>query len=151
MEGYQYADSQNDNDVPDVQSYHNLTWNKKGRFPAQRLSVSGGLRLGLYLRQRADLLGNRRDEPLVPAGLRGRREGDQLLRLVVVEQIRWIDGTDRIASFNVSVPFSLFTRRAIAGTARLTAPTLRHPPVETAMATQAGKPASAERCWRTAT
>ncbi|HBY8882665.1 TPA: fimbrial protein, partial [Klebsiella pneumoniae] len=40
MEGYQYADSQNDNDVPDVQSYHNLTWNKKGRF---QLNVSQSL------------------------------------------------------------------------------------------------------------
>jgi outer membrane usher protein len=30
MEGYQYGDSQDNDGVPDVQSYHNLTWNKKG-------------------------------------------------------------------------------------------------------------------------
>lgn len=49
MEGYQYADSQNDNDVPDVQSYHNLTWNKKAASSSTFLS-RWGLRLGLYLR-----------------------------------------------------------------------------------------------------
>ncbi|RAY51245.1 fimbrial protein, partial [Enterobacter hormaechei subsp. oharae] len=32
MEGYQYGDDQDDDGVPDVQSYHNLTLNKKGRF-----------------------------------------------------------------------------------------------------------------------
>ena len=30
MEGYQYGDDQDDDGVPDVQSYHNLTLNKKG-------------------------------------------------------------------------------------------------------------------------
>ena len=99
-----------DNDVPDVQSYHNLTWNKKAASSLTFLS-RWGLRLGLYLRQRADLLGYRRVEPLVPAGVCGGMKG-------INYSVSWswnksvgIDGTDRIASFNVSVPFSIFTRQ----------------------------------------
>lgn len=38
MEGYQYADSKDDDGVPDVQSYHNLTWNKKGASSSISLS-----------------------------------------------------------------------------------------------------------------
>ena len=38
MEGYQYADSKDDDGVPDVQSYHNLTWNKKGASSSTSLS-----------------------------------------------------------------------------------------------------------------
>ncbi|KAB2498970.1 fimbria/pilus outer membrane usher protein, partial [Enterobacter hormaechei] len=40
MEGYQYGDDQDDDGVPDVQSYHNLTLNKKGRF---QLNISQSL------------------------------------------------------------------------------------------------------------
>lgn len=40
MEGYQYSDTKDDNGVADVQSYHNLAWNKKGRF---QLNISQSL------------------------------------------------------------------------------------------------------------
>jgi outer membrane usher protein len=48
MEGYQYGDSKDEDGVPDVQSYHNLTW-KKGRFQlniSQSLGDYGSVCLG---------------------------------------------------------------------------------------------------------
>lgn len=110
MEGYQYADSRDDNDVPDVQSYHNLTWNKKGRF---QLNVSQSL--GITARSISPAASRPTGVPTSRTsgtswGMRG-HEGDQLPVSWSWNKSVGIDGTDRIASFNVSVPFSIFTRQ----------------------------------------
>ncbi|MDU1105205.1 MAG: fimbria/pilus outer membrane usher protein, partial [Enterobacter sp.] len=111
MEGYQYADSQNDNDVPDVQSYHNLTWNKKGRFQLN-VSQSLGDYGSVYISgSEQTYWGTDETNLWYQLGYAGGVKG-------INYSVSWswnksvgIDGTDRIASFNVSVPFSLFTRQ----------------------------------------
>lgn len=111
MEGYQYADSQDDNDVPDVQSYHNLTWNKKGRFQLN-VSQSLGDYGSVYISgSEQTYWGTDESNLWYQLGYAGGMKG-------INYSVSWswnksvgIDGTDRIASFNVSVPFSIFTRQ----------------------------------------
>jgi outer membrane usher protein len=150
MEGYQYGDSQDDDGVPDVQSYHNLTWNKKGRFQLN-ISVAGGLRLGVS-----------------PAA--SRATGEPASR---TSGISWVTraacrgsttpspgrgtnpwgSTARTGSRRLTSPCRSVCLPAtvIAAITRSTEPTPRHPPAVTATVTPAGKPGSAARCLRTVT
>jgi outer membrane usher protein len=84
--GYQYADSQDDNDVPDVQSYHNLTWNKKAAFSSTSQSL--GITARSISPGASRPTGGRTKRTSGISWVTRGREGDQLLRLVVVEQIR---------------------------------------------------------------
>ena len=110
MEGYQYGESNNDDGVPDVRSYHNLTWNKKGRFQLN-ISQSLGDYGSLYVSgSEQSYWGTSESNVWYQLGYAGGVQG-------ISYSVSWswnkavgIDSTDRIASVNVSVPFSLFTR-----------------------------------------
>lgn len=114
MSGYQYADNDTDNDgVPDVVSYHNLTMSKKGRVQLN-ISQSLGEYGSLYVSgSEQSYWGTSDTNTWYQLGYSGGWRG-------VSYSLSWswnrsvgIPGTDRIASLNLSVPFSLFssTRR----------------------------------------
>jgi len=110
MEGYQYGEGQDDDGVPDVQSYHNLTWNKKGRFQLN-ISQSLGDYGSVYLSgSQQSYWGTSESNVWYQLGYAGGVKGINYSVSWSWNKAVGIDGTDRIASFNVSVPFSLFTR-----------------------------------------
>lgn len=113
MEGYQYSDDDSDNDgLPDVQSYHNLTWNKKGRLQvniSQQLGDYGSL----YLTgSQQTYWGTSDASTWYQLGYAGGYKGVSYSVSWSWNQAVGISGTDKIASFNVSVPFSLFSGHA---------------------------------------
>lgn len=110
MEGYQYSDDQNDDGVSDVQSYHNLTWNKKGRFQVN-ISQSLGDYGSLYVSgSEQTYWGTSDSSTWYQVGYAGGWQGVSYSVSWSWNQAVGIAGTDKLASFNVSVPFSLFTR-----------------------------------------
>lgn len=110
MEGYQYSDSKNDDGESDVQSYHNLTWNKKGRFQVN-ISQSLGDYGSLYVSgSEQTYWGTSDSSTWYQLGYAGGWQGVSYSVSWSWNQAVGIDGTDKLASFNVSVPFSLFTR-----------------------------------------
>ncbi|MRS90025.1 fimbrial biogenesis usher protein [Enterobacteriaceae bacterium RIT714] len=110
MEGYEYSDEQDENGVPDVQSYHNLTWNKKGRFQVN-ISQSLGDYGSLYLSGSEQTYWGTSDSSVwYQLGYAGGVQGVSYSVSWSWNQAVGISGTDKIASFNVSIPFSLFTR-----------------------------------------
>lgn len=110
MEGYQYSDSKDDDGVSDVVSYHNLTWNKKGRFQVN-ISQSLGDYGSLYVSGSEQTYWGTSDSSVwYQLGYAGGWQGVSYSVSWSWNQAVGIDGTDKLASFNVSVPFSLFTR-----------------------------------------
>jgi len=110
MEGYQYSDSMDENGVSDVVSYHNLTWNKKGRFQVN-ISQSLGDYGSLYVSGSEQTYWGTSDSSVwYQLGYAGGWRGVSYSVSWSWNQAVGIDGTDKLASFNVSVPFSLFTR-----------------------------------------
>ncbi len=110
MEGYQYGDDQDDDGVPDVQSYHNLTLNKKGRFQLN-ISQSLGDYGSVYVSgSQQSYWGTSESNVWYQLGYAGGVKGVSYALSWSWNKAVGIEGTDRIASFNVSVPFSLFTR-----------------------------------------
>jgi len=110
MEGYQYSDDKNDDGTSDVQSYHNLTWNKKGRFQVN-ISQSLGDYGSLYVSgSEQTYWGTSDSSTWYQLGYAGGWQGVSYSVSWSWNQAVGIGGTDKLASFNVSVPFSLFTR-----------------------------------------
>ncbi|WP_449546155.1 fimbrial biogenesis usher protein [Lelliottia amnigena] len=110
MEGYQYSDTKDGNGVADVQSYHNLAWNKKGRFQLN-ISQSLGDYGSVYVSGSEQTYWGTSDSSVwYQLGYAGGVQGVSYSVSWSWNQAVGIDGTDKIASFNVSVPFSLFTR-----------------------------------------
>ncbi|MDK9603323.1 fimbrial biogenesis usher protein [Lelliottia wanjuensis] len=109
MEGYQYSDDKNDDGTSDVQSYHNLTWNKKGRFQVN-ISQSLGDYGSLYVSgSEQTYWGTSDSSTWYQLGYAGGWQGVSYSVSWSWNQAVGIGGTDKLASFNVSVPFSLFT------------------------------------------
>lgn len=109
MSGYQYGNDDSDRDgVPDVISYHNLTQNKKGRFQAN-ISQSLGDYGSLYLSgSEQTYWGSDESTTWYQFGYSAGWRGISYSLSMSWNQSVGIEGTDRIASFNLSVPFSIF-------------------------------------------
>ena len=109
MEGYQYGDDSDHDAVPDVQSYHNLAWNKKGRLQVN-ISQSLGDYGSVYLSgSEQTWWGNRDASVWYQLGYAGGTRGVSYSVSWSWNQSAESGGTDNIVSLNVSVPFSLFT------------------------------------------
>lgn len=112
MSGYQYSDKNNDDGVPDIISYHNLTQNKKGRFQVN-ISQSLGDYGSLYLSGSEQTYWGTDDiNTWYQVGYSGSWRGVSYGLSMSWNRSIGIPGTDRIASFNVSVPFSVFNNGA---------------------------------------
>jgi outer membrane usher protein len=113
MSGYQYSDKETDDDgVPDIISYHNLTQNKKGRFQAN-ISQSLGDYGSLYLSgSEQTYWGSDDTNTWYQVGYSGGWRGVSYSVSMSWNRSIGIPGTDQIASFNLSVPFSLFSHGA---------------------------------------
>lgn len=113
MSGYQYSDKETDDDgVPDIISYHNLTQNKKGRFQAN-ISQSLGDYGSLYLSgSEQTYWGSDDTNTWYQVGYSGGWRGVSYSVSMSWNRSIGIPGTDQIASFNLSVPFSLFSNGA---------------------------------------
>jgi outer membrane usher protein len=114
MSGYQYSDKETDDDgVPDIISYHNLTQNKKGRFQAN-ISQSLGDYGSLYLSgSEQTYWGSDDTNTWYQVGYSGGWRGVSYSVSMSWNRSIGIPGTDQIASFNLSVPFSLFSNGAV--------------------------------------
>lgn len=110
MSGYEYSETENDkNGVPDVVSYHNLTWSKKGRFQVN-ISQSLGDYGSVYLSGSEQTYWGTSDSNIwYQLGYAGGWKGISYSLSWSWNRAVGIDGTDRIVSANVSIPFSLFT------------------------------------------
>ncbi|KNC91720.1 fimbrial biogenesis usher protein [Trabulsiella odontotermitis] len=110
MSGYQYDDKDKDDDgVLDVISYHNLTLNKKGRFQVN-ISQSLGDYGSLYLSgSQQSYWGTSDTNTWYQLGYSGGWQGISYSLAWSWNRAVGISGTDRIASFNLSIPFSLFS------------------------------------------
>ena len=108
MEGYQYGDSTTNDGVPDVQSYHNLAWSKKGRFQLNISQSLGDLGSVYVSGSEQTYWGTTQTNTWYQLGYAGGVRGVSYALSWSWSRAAGIDGTDRIASFNVSVPFSLF-------------------------------------------
>ncbi|WP_312624631.1 fimbrial biogenesis usher protein [Scandinavium sp.] len=112
MSGYQYSDKSNDDGVPDIISYHNLTQNKKGRFQVN-VSQSLGDYGSLYLSgSEQTYWGTDDTNTWYQVGYSGGWRGVSYGLSMSWNRSIGISGTDRIASFNLSVPFSVFNNGA---------------------------------------
>ncbi|MCS2171846.1 fimbrial biogenesis usher protein [Scandinavium sp. TWS1a] len=113
MSGYQYSDKETDDDgVPDIISYHNLTQNKKGRFQAN-ISQSLGDYGSLYLSgSEQTYWGSDDTNTWYQVGYSGGWRGMSYSVSMSWNRSIGIPGTDQIASFNLSVPFSIFSNGA---------------------------------------
>ncbi|MCS2163659.1 fimbrial biogenesis usher protein [Scandinavium sp. H11S7] len=113
MSGYQYSDKKTDDDgVPDIISYHNLTQNKKGRFQAN-ISQSLGDYGSLYLSgSEQTYWGSDDTNTWYQVGYSGGWRGVSYSVSMSWNRSIGIPGTDQIASFNLSVPFSIFSNGA---------------------------------------
>ncbi|MCS2166941.1 fimbrial biogenesis usher protein [Scandinavium manionii] len=113
MSGYQYSDKETDDDgVPDIISYHNLTQNKKSRFQAN-ISQSLGDYGSLYLSgSEQTYWGSDDTNTWYQVGYSGGWRGVSYSVSMSWNRSIGIPGTDQIASFNLSVPFSLFSNGA---------------------------------------
>ncbi|MCS2158050.1 fimbrial biogenesis usher protein [Scandinavium sp. H11S7] len=113
MSGYQYSDKETDDDgVPDIISYHNLTQNKKGRFQAN-ISQSLGDYGSLYLSgSEQTYWGSDDTNTWYQVGYSGGWRGVSYSVSMSWNRSIGIPGTDQIASFNLSVPFSIFSNGA---------------------------------------
>ncbi|MFP2238228.1 fimbrial biogenesis usher protein [Pseudescherichia vulneris] len=113
MSGYQYSDKDKDeNGVPDIISYHNLTQNKKGRFQAN-ISQQLGDYGSLYLSgSEQTYWGSDETNTWYQVGYSGGWRGVSYSLSMSWNKSIGIPGTDRIASFNLSVPFSIFNNGA---------------------------------------
>jgi outer membrane usher protein len=113
MSGYQYGDKDKDDDgVPDIISYHNLTQNKKGRFQAN-ISQQLGDYGSLYLSgSEQTYWGSDDTNTWYQVGYSGGWRGVSYSLSMSWNRSIGIPGTDRIASFNLSVPFSVFNNGA---------------------------------------
>jgi outer membrane usher protein len=112
MSGYQYSDKNNDDGVPDIISYHNLTQNKKGRFQvniSQSLADYGSLYLS---GSEQTYWGSDDTNTWYQVGYSGGWRGVSYALSMSWNRSIGIPGTDRIASFNLSVPFSVFNNGA---------------------------------------
>jgi outer membrane usher protein len=114
MSGYQYSDKETDDDgAPDIISYHNLTQNKKGRFQAN-ISQSLGDYGSLYLSgSEQTYWGSDDTNTWYQVGYSGGWRGVSYSVSMSWNRSIGIPGTDQIASFNLSVPFSLFSNGAV--------------------------------------
>ncbi|WP_417316277.1 fimbrial biogenesis usher protein [Enterobacter sp.] len=109
MEGYQYSDTKDENGVPEVQSYHNLRWNKKGRLQVN-ISQSLGDYGSMYLSgSEQSYWGTSDVSAWYQLGYAGGFKGVSYSLSWSWNQALGMSGTDKIISFNVSVPLSLFT------------------------------------------
>ncbi|HEY2452647.1 MAG TPA: fimbrial biogenesis usher protein [Scandinavium sp.] len=112
MSGYQYSDKNNDDGVPDIISYHNLTQNKKGRFQVN-ISQSMGDYGSLYLSgSEQTYWGSDDTNTWYQVGYSSGWRGMSYSLSTSWNRSIGISGTDRIASFNLSVPFSVFSNGA---------------------------------------
>lgn len=110
MSGYQYDDKNKDKDgVPDVISYHNLTMNKRGRFQVN-ISQSLGDYGSVYVSgSQQSYWGTSDTNTWYQLGYSGGWQGISYSLAWSWNQSVGIPGTDRIATFNLSIPFSLFS------------------------------------------
>ncbi len=108
MEGYQYGDSTTDDGVPDVQSYHNLRWNKKGRFQVNISQALGDYGSVYVSGSEQSYWGTSETNTWYQLGYAGGVKGVSYALSLSWSRAAGIDDSDRIASLNVSVPFSLF-------------------------------------------
>lgn len=112
MSGYQYSDKNNDDGVPDIISYHNLTQNKKGRFQVN-VSQSLGDYGSLYVSgSEQTYWGTDDTNRWYQVGYSGGWRGISYRLSMSWNRSIGVPGTDRIASFNVSMPFSVFSNGA---------------------------------------
>ncbi|MBB1200325.1 outer membrane usher protein FimD [Enterobacteriaceae bacterium 89] len=113
MSGYQYSDKDQDNDgIPDVVSYHNLTQNKKGRFQvniSQSLADYGSLYLS---GSQQTYWGSDQSNTWYQFGYSGGWRGVSYSTSMSWNKSIGIPGTDRIVSLNLSIPFSIFNNGA---------------------------------------
>ncbi|EHM48339.1 fimbrial usher protein [Yokenella regensburgei ATCC 43003] len=110
MSGYQYDDKNKDKDgVPDIISYHNLTMNKRGRFQVN-ISQSLGDYGSVYVSgSQQSYWGTSDTNTWYQLGYSGGWQGISYSLAWSWNQSVGIPGTDRIATFNLSIPFSLFS------------------------------------------
>ncbi|MFW0765994.1 fimbrial biogenesis usher protein [Trabulsiella odontotermitis] len=110
MSGYQYDDNDKDDDgVLDIISYHNLTFNKKGRFQVN-ISQSLGDYGSLYLSgSQQSYWGTSETNTWYQLGYSGGWQGISYSLAWSWNRAVGISGTDRIVTFNLSIPFSLFS------------------------------------------
>jgi P pilus assembly protein, porin PapC len=113
MSGYQYGDKDQDNDgIPDIISYHNLTQNKKGRFQVN-ISQSLGDYGSLYLSgSEQTYWGSDQTNTWYQFGYSGGWRGMSYSTSMSWNKSIGIPGTDRIVSLNFSIPFSIFNNGA---------------------------------------
>lgn len=111
MEGYQYGENLTKDGVPDVQSYHNLAWSKKGRIQLN-ISQSLGEWGSVYLSgSEQSYWDTSETNTWYQLGYAGGMQGISYAFTWAWSRAAGIESTDRIASFNVSVPFSIFMGR----------------------------------------
>ena len=110
MEGYQYADSKDDDGVPDAE-LSQPDVEQKGRFQLN-ISQSLGDYGSVYVSgSEQTYWGTSQSNLWYQLGYAGGVKGINYSLSWSWNKSVGIEGTDRIASFNVSVPFSLFTRQ----------------------------------------
>ncbi|ENQ6441861.1 fimbrial biogenesis usher protein [Citrobacter freundii] len=113
MEGYEYEyDSEgNRHDVPDVKSYHNLSYSKKGRFQIN-ISQNLGDYGSLYVSGSQQTYWNTSDtNTWYQLGYASGWQGISYSLSWSWNESVGISDTDRIVAFNMSIPFSLLSGR----------------------------------------
>lgn len=113
MEGYEYDDDSEGNrhEVPEVQSYHNLSYSKKGRFQVN-ISQNLGDYGSLYVSGSQQTYWNTSEaNSWYQLGYASGWQGISYSLSWSWNESVGISGTDRILAFNMSVPFSVLTGR----------------------------------------
>lgn len=107
MSGYQYSEDKDENGVRQAESYHNLDWNKKGRFQVS-ISQSLGEWGSIYLSgNEQSYWGTNETNTWYQMGYAGAWKGASYSLSWSRNKSAGISDTDNIFAFNISVPFSV--------------------------------------------